>query len=143
MGVHLGEKSLEERSLDHSLLLEYFIIKWSYFYLHYRVLQWIIVLYMHIQICIYLYIHMPFFTQNYYRENTLKKKFSNNSESKNLVIKILFWGTSLAVQWLRLHTSSAGGVGSIPGRGTKVPNATWHGQKKKKILFFVPEQIFY
>ena len=28
-------------------------------------------------------------------------------------------GTSLAVQWLRLHTSSAGGPGSIPGQGTR------------------------
>ena len=26
-------------------------------------------------------------------------------------------GTSLAVQWLRLHTSTAGGAGSIPGWG--------------------------
>ena len=26
-------------------------------------------------------------------------------------------GTSLSVQWLRLHTCSAGGMGSIPGRG--------------------------
>ena len=32
--------------------------------------------------------------------------------------------TSLAVQWLRLHASAAGGVGSIPGWGTKIPHAT-------------------
>ena len=25
---------------------------------------------------------------------------------------------SLAVQWVRLHTSTAGGTGSIPGQGT-------------------------
>ena len=43
-------------------------------------------------------------------------------------------GTSLAVQWLRLCASTAGGTGSIPGRGTKIPHATWHGQKIKKIL---------
>ena len=30
-------------------------------------------------------------------------------------------GTSLAVQWLRLHTCTAGGTGSIPGQGTKIP----------------------
>ena len=24
------------------------------------------------------------------------------------------------------------GVGSIPGRGTKIPQVAWHGQKKKK-----------
>ena len=27
--------------------------------------------------------------------------------------------------------SNAGGVGSIPGRGTKIPHATWCGQKLK------------
>ena len=34
-------------------------------------------------------------------------------------------GTSLVVQWLRLHASSAGGAGSIPGWGTKIPHAVW------------------
>ena len=33
-------------------------------------------------------------------------------------------GTSLAVQWLKLHASTAGGTGSIPGQGTVIPNAT-------------------
>ena len=33
-------------------------------------------------------------------------------------------GTSLVVQWLRLHAPNAGGPGSIPGRGTKVPHTT-------------------
>ena len=41
-------------------------------------------------------------------------------------------GTSLAVQWLRLRASTARGMGSIPGQGTKIPHATWHGQKIKK-----------
>ena len=27
------------------------------------------------------------------------------------------------VQWLRLHASNAGGAGSIPGGGTKIPHA--------------------
>ena len=30
-------------------------------------------------------------------------------------------GASLAVQWLRLQASSAGGTGSVPGQGTKIP----------------------
>ena len=34
-------------------------------------------------------------------------------------------GTSLAAQWLRLHAPNAGGTGSRPGRGTKIPHATW------------------
>ena len=42
-------------------------------------------------------------------------------------------GTSLAVQWLRLRASTAGGTGSIPGWGAKIPHTTWHGQKIKKI----------
>ena len=33
------------------------------------------------------------------------------------------------VQWLGLHGSSAGGTGSIPGWGTKIPHATLRGQK--------------
>ena len=40
--------------------------------------------------------------------------------------------TSLAVQWLRLHVSTAGCTGLIPGRGTKIPHAEWHRLKKKK-----------
>ena len=30
-------------------------------------------------------------------------------------------GASLAVQWLRLQASSAGGTGSVPGQGTEIP----------------------
>ena len=36
------------------------------------------------------------------------------------------------VQWLRLCTSTAGGMGSIPGQGTKTPHAVQKDQKKKK-----------
>ena len=39
-------------------------------------------------------------------------------------------GASLAVQWLRVCACNAGGAGSIPGRGTRIPHAT--GPKKKK-----------
>ena len=31
--------------------------------------------------------------------------------------------TSLAVQWSSVHPITAGGMGSIPGRGTKIPHA--------------------
>ena len=41
-------------------------------------------------------------------------------------------GTSLVVQWLRLCTSSSGGMGSIPGWTAKILNAKQHSQKKKK-----------
>ena len=44
-----------------------------------------------------------------------------------------FGGTSLAVQWLRLlHASTAGGSGSIPGRGTKIRPEK---RKKKQNVF--------
>ena len=34
-----------------------------------------------------------------------------------------FLGSSLAVQWLKLHASNARGVGSIPGQRSKCPHA--------------------
>ena len=43
-------------------------------------------------------------------------------------------GTSLAVQWLGLCAPNAGGTGSIPGRGTKIPHAAQCSLKKKKAL---------
>ena len=41
-------------------------------------------------------------------------------------------GTSLAVQGLRLCASNAGGMGSIPGRGIKIPHAVQRDVAKKK-----------
>ena len=41
-------------------------------------------------------------------------------------------GASLAVQWLRVCACNAGGAGSIPGRGTRITQGTWWGQKKNK-----------
>ena len=41
-------------------------------------------------------------------------------------------GNSLEVQWLGIHTSTAGGTGSIPGRGTKIPHAARRSQKQTK-----------
>ena len=32
-------------------------------------------------------------------------------------------GTSLELQWLRIRTSTAGGAGLIPGRGTEILHA--------------------
>ena len=48
---------------------------------------------------------------------------------RTLKSKTCLSGTSLEVQWLRLHASTAGGTGLIPGQGTKTPHATQHGQK--------------
>ena len=40
--------------------------------------------------------------------------------TKGEIFKQHIIGTSLAVQWLRLHASIEGGMGLIPGRGTKI-----------------------
>ena len=45
-------------------------------------------------------------------------------------------GNSLAVQWLRLQAFTAKGLGLIPGRGAKIPQAVGHVQKKKKVWLF-------
>ena len=42
------------------------------------------------------------------------------------------WGTSLVVQWLGLCAFIAEGLGSIPGWGTKIPQAVQCGKKKEK-----------
>ena len=51
------------------------------------------------------------------------------------------FGVSLAVQWLRLHASNAGGTVSFPGWGTKTPHVARCSQNqnktnKKKNVFF-------
>ena len=33
-------------------------------------------------------------------------------------------------QWLRLHASTAGGMGLISGQGTMIPLAVWCSQKR-------------
>ena len=48
-------------------------------------------------------------------------------------LKISLAGNSLAVQWLGLRAPTAGGPSSIPGWGTKIPQAAQRGQKKKRI----------
>ena len=60
-------------------------------------------------------LHDPFMT---YGISNLKKKKGG-------------CGTSLVVQWLRFHAPTAGGRGSIPGRGTKIPHVTFGSQKIK------------
>lgn len=57
----------------------------------------------------------------------------------HFLFKLLNRGTSLAIQWLRLHASTPRGAGSIPGWGTKIPHAS--GLKKRNkiwVLFLKP-----
>ena len=44
------------------------------------------------------------------------------------------------VQRLGLHASTAGGVGSIPGLGTKIPSAAQCGQKENNNNKKTPKQ---
>ena len=48
-------------------------------------------------------------------------------------------GTSLVVQWLRLHTFSARGVGLSPGQGSKIP--TYRGAKTQNCCIYVRRGI--
>ena len=40
--------------------------------------------------------------------------------------------TYLVIQWLGLGVFTVLALGSIPGRGTKITQAAWRGQKKKE-----------
>ena len=54
------------------------------------------------------------------------KRSKNQSQKKKRK-----WGTSLVVQWLRLHASTAGGMGSISALG-ELRSCMLHGGAKKK-----------
>ena len=64
--------------------------------------------------------------------NTYVSIITLNVNGLNASIKRHRVENSLAVQWLGLCASTAVGMGSLPGQGTKIPQATWHSQKKKK-----------
>ena len=51
-------------------------------------------------------------------------------------VKICLQGSSLIVQWLRLHAVQAEGVGSVSDQGTKIPHAVQLGKKQTKRYFF-------
>ena len=68
-----------------------------------------------------------------------RKELSKSSPQK-AIIK-LDTGTSLVIQWLRLHTSAAGGPGSIPGRGTRSCMLCSAAQKKKKNILLKKTQL--
>ena len=49
---------------------------------------------------------------------------------KRKILRNVAKGTSLVVQYLRLHVTNAGGMGSIPGQGTKVSHPCSQKQNK-------------
>ena len=52
-------------------------------------------------------------------------------------------GTSLMVQWLRLHLPVQGGKGLIPGPRTKVPQTMGCNQKEEKKIFQIIFSFFF
>ena len=46
-------------------------------------------------------------------------------------LNVTNYGTSLAVQWLRLRAPNARGMDSIPDQGTKIPHIMWPSPQKK------------
>ena len=56
----------------------------------------------------------------------------NHSNKTKAVMNKQQTGTSLGVQWLGLCNSDAGGAGSIPGWGTKIPQAAYSQKKKNQ-----------
>ena len=64
--------------------------------------------------------------------NPLNIEGQNIWSTNAFSLKINDQGASLVVQWLRLHTATAGGTGSIPGQGTKILHVTQQKKKKKK-----------
>ena len=53
-------------------------------------------------------------------------------------------GTSLVVQWWGLHAPNAGGTGSIPGPGIKIPHAAqWPNGKKNAGISYTTWGFFF
>ena len=81
--------------------------------------------------------HMPVIVLNVFKFTMkLLKHGSQSSQERRLLVCLLplnlGWGTSLAVQPVRLHAFIAGGTGLIPDQGTKIPHATQCDLKRKK-----------
>ena len=70
-----------------------------------------------------------------YNESQYNELYFYICNLHNIVPQLYFnlkKASSLEVQWLRLHHSTAGGKCLIPTQGTKIPHASRQGQKKKK-----------
>ena len=63
------------------------------------------------------------------RKIKLGREMGSDDEGVCGVLNRVIW-TFLAVQWLRLCASNAGGEGSILGWETKIPHPTGCSQKK-------------
>ena len=62
-------------------------------------------------------------------ENILEVEWCTGEKIWDLKLEDLHPENSLVVQWFTLHVSTAGGTGSVPGQGPKIPRL--HGAAKK------------
>ena len=62
----------------------------------------------------------------------LRPELENSPGVRTSLLVELSAGNSLVVQWLGFCAFIAEGSGSLPGRGTKIPQGVQCGQKKKK-----------
>ena len=69
--------------------------------------------------------------EGYIKRNTAESGY-HRKHIKEQRLEMRNAGTSLAVQWLRLHASKAGYTASIFGQGTKIPYVMVQKKKKKK-----------
>ena len=69
--------------------------------------------------------------EGYIKRNTAESGY-HRKHIKEQRLEMRKAGTSLAVQWLRLHASKAGYTASIFGQGTKIPYVMVPKKKKKK-----------
>ena len=67
--------------------------------------------------------------------NILERFLKLNQNKELSQSKTVNLGTSLAGQWLRLHTSIAGVSSTIPGWGTKILYTLWYKRKIKSSHF--------
>lgn len=60
------------------------------------------------------------------------KRFSGMHSAGVLLLKSTIFGNTIVVQWLELYAFTAKDLGSVCGRGTKIPRAICCSQRKKQ-----------
>ena len=110
-----------------------------------QVVVYIQQLYVCMYVCVYIYIVQYFLLLNSPQKPVIPIVVDGNFVLLVVQAKILIppflsilhpIQTSLAGQWLRLCASIAGGTGSIPAQGNKIPHAMRHSKRKKEKKIF-------
>ena len=72
--------------------------------------------------CAYIVVYLVKYDMHYKHIQYIKIFKGRTNDKINTTLKY-FSETSVAVQWLRLSTSTAGDTDLAPGQGTKIPHA--------------------